>query len=304
MNRIAAVFLTLALCLAALAACGGSPATAPVAAEPTAAPTAVAPTAAVVPSEGVPAQPTATEPIPEPQAGIEVQDITFAHGLSEQMEPVEPGDQFGSADTVYLSVKIKGRPKSGMVKAAFSLGEIPIAEASVDLAEANSGVLFSVGESTFAGYTLTHADPFPLSDNYRADLFYDDMPIGTVSFSVVPPPDAIPSQVTEVVLAHGTDETYAPVEPGTVFSQDQQVHLVGRGDLGLETWLEADWYVGGELDDAGTRSITLEENAEDVPFAFSYLPEGGWPEGEHFVVLTMNDREVGRYSFTITPAKD
>lgn len=52
------------------------------------------------------------------------------------------------------------------------------------------------------------------------------------------------------------------------------------------------------MDDAGTRSLTAQENLQDVGFAFSYLPEGGWPVGEHWVVLIMNDREVGRYPFT------
>jgi hypothetical protein len=240
-----------------------------------------------------------TMPPPTPEAGIEVLGATFAHGLSEQMEPVNPGTDFLSDETVYLSVKIKGRPAEGLVTARFYLGDSSIAEASVDLADVNSGLLFSIGESTYAGYTLTHAEPLPLSDNYRAEVFYNDVPLGSTAFRVVPPQEAIPSQITQVVLAKGTDESYNPIEPSNVFSFDQTVNLVGRGDLGLDTWLQAEWYIGGQLDDAGTRSLTAQENLQDVGFAFSYLPEGGWPTGEHYVVLIMNDEEVGRYSFTI-----
>jgi hypothetical protein len=241
----------------------------------------------------------ATEPPPPPEAGIEVLEATFAHGLSEAMEPVNPGTGFAPDETVYLSVEIKGRPKAGVVTSRFYLGDTLIVEGSVDLADVNSGLIFSVGENTYAGYSFTHTESLPLSDNYRADLFYDGAPLGSAAFQVVPPAGAIPSQITQVVLAKGTDADYNPVEPSTVFSSDQEVSLVGRGDLGVATWLEAEWYVGGELDDAGTRSLTLEENAQDVPFAFSFLPEGGWPVGEHWAVLIMNDEEVGRYAFTV-----
>jgi hypothetical protein len=242
---------------------------------------------------------TPPPPTAEPAAGIEVLEATFAHGLGEQMEPVDPGADFYPDQTVYLSLKIKGRPKEGSVRAQFYWHDTFIAEASVDLADANSGVLFSIGEDTYAGYTLTHEQPFPLSDQYRAEVFYGDQPLGSYPFQVVPPAEAIPSQIKQVTLARDTDENYNPVDPTTTFAVDDTVNLVGRGDLGLDTWIQADWYVSGQLDDAGTRSLTLSENAADTGFAFSFLPEGGWPSGEHFVVLTMNDQEVGRYTFTV-----
>jgi hypothetical protein len=240
-----------------------------------------------------------TPPPPESAGGIQVLEATFAHGLSDQMEPVNPGSDFQTDETVYLSVRIKGRPKEGIVTARFYWHDNLIAEADVNLADANSGLLFSVGEDTFAGYTLTHDQAFPQSDQYRAEVFAGDQALGTYPFRVVPPPDAIQTQITQVTLALGTDENYNPVEPTTTFAVDDTVNLVGRGDLGLATWLQAEWYVNGQLDDNGTRSLTLSENAPDTGFAFSYLPEGGWPAGEHFVVLIVNDQEVGRYTFTI-----
>jgi hypothetical protein len=240
-----------------------------------------------------------TPPPPEPAAGIEVLAGAFAHGLGEQMEPVDPGTDFLPGETVYLSVEIKGRPKEGTITARFYWHDSLIAAADVNLADANSGVLFSIGENTYAGYTLTHEQPFPLSDQYRAEVFYGDQALGSYPFRVVPPAEAIPTQITQVTLALGTDENYDPVDPTTTFAVDDTVNLVGHGDLGLDTWLQADWYVSGQLDEAGTRSLTLSENAADTGFAFSYLPEGGWPAGEHFVVLTVNDQEVGRYTFTV-----
>lgn len=235
----------------------------------------------------------------QPPAPVQLLEVTFAHGLSEEMQPVNPGTDFAPDETVYLSLKIKGRPEQGVVTARFYWRDSFITEAGINLADVNSGLLFSFGEDTYAGYTLTHDDPFPLSDKYRAEVFYNDQLLGTYPFRVVGPPAAIPSQITQVTLALGADESYNPIQPTTTFGFDETVYLVGRGDLGVATWLQADWYVDGQLDAAGTRSLSAEENLSGVGFVFSYLPEGGWPPGEHSVVLVMNDQEVGRYPFTV-----
>lgn len=253
----------------------------------------------VTPPPVEPKPTTQVEPSPPPTSSIELRDATFARGLSEEMQPVDPTTDFAPDETIHLSLRISGRPEEGVVTARFYWRDSFIAEAGVDLADVNSELIFSIGEDTYAGYILTHEDPFPVSDRYRAEVFYGDQPLGEYAFRVVPPEGAIPSQVSEVTLALGADENYVPIEPTGTFAFDQTVYLVGGGDLGLATWLQADWYISGELDEAGTRSLSLEENAPDVGFAFSYLPDGGWPPGEHFVVLTMNDQEVGRYSFTV-----
>jgi hypothetical protein len=293
--------LGLALIVLVMVSCGGGDETpTPIVLVVTAPPTQSAVITVVVTAPPPEATPTAEAVQPPPSAaGIEIKEATFAHGLTEDMQPVNPGADFVPDETVYLSLRIKGRPKEGVVTSRFYWHDSLIAEAGVDLADVNSGLLFSVGEDTYAGYTLTHEDPFPMSDQYRAEVFYGDQPLGTYPFRVVAPAEAIPSQVKQVTLALGADENYQPVDPTTSFAPDQEVYLVGAGDLGLSTWLQADWYVNGALDEAGTRSLTLDQNITDAGFTFTYLPEGGWPAGEHFVVLTMNDQEVGRYTFTI-----
>ena len=299
------ILLPLCLILLATLSCGGSDETpTPIVIVVTSPPSDAGPTTAVEPTTV--AEPTAvTEPTvevvepPPSEAGIEILEATFAHGLSEQMEPVDPGDEFAPDEPIYLALTIKGRPEEGVVSANFYWGDMFIAEAGTDLADVNSGLIFSFGENTYAGFTLTHEEPFPLGDTYHVEVFYEDQPLGDYPFHVVPPPDAIPSQVTAVTLALGADENYDPIDPTTTFAVDQEVHLVGEGDLGEATWLQADWFIDGELDEAGTRSLSLEENIPDAGFVFSYLPEGGWPPGEHFAVLTMNDQVVGRYDFTI-----
>ncbi len=302
------LLLGLLLLSSTMAGCGGGGATqTPVFIVVT--PTPVQPEAVTVASTTAPEPATAkpTEPAPAAEvtpstpdaAGIQILEATFAHGLGEEMQPEDPGNDFQADETIYLSLKIKGRPKQGLVTARFYWRDALIAEADVDLADANSAVLFSVGENTYAGYTLSHEEPFPLGDKYRADVFYGDQFLGSHLFRVVAPLDAIASQVAQVVLAQGASEDYTAIEPTTTFSFEDTVHLVGRGDLGLSTWLQADWFVNGQWDETGTRSLSLEENAPDVGFAFSYQPEGGWPPGDHFVILTMNDQEVGRYPFSV-----
>jgi hypothetical protein len=272
--------------LAALTACGASETPTPIVIVVTPPPPGAEATTEVE-------QPVASE------AGIEILEATFAHGLTDEMQPVDPGADFEPGETIHLSLRIKGRPVEGVVTSRFYWDDAFIAEADVDLADANSGLIFSIGEDTYAGYTLTPDAAFPVGEGYRADVFYDGGLLDTYSFRVVPPAGAIASKVEEVVLALGVDEDYNPVGATTEFAFDDMVYLAGRGDLGQATWLQADWYVGGRLDEEGTRSLTMEENAADTGFAFSYVPEGGWPPGEHFVVLTMNDVEVGDYSFTV-----
>jgi hypothetical protein len=285
MKRTFPILLSvLILLLLAVTGCGGGEEPTPIVIVVTSAPTGTEPTTEVV-------QPPA-------DTGVEILEAVFAHGLGEEMQPVDPGSDFGPSDTVNLSLKIKGRPKEGVITARFYWYDAPISEASVDLADANSGVLFSIGEDTYAGYSLTPDQPFPISDQYSAQVFFDDQFVDTYRFHVVPPPDAIPSTVTSVTLARGATENYDPIEPTNEFSSTMEVFLVGEGDLGVSTWLQADVYINGEPYAEGTRSLTLQENIPDAGFVFSFLPEGGWPEGQHYVVLTMNDQEVGRYTFT------
>lgn len=242
--------------------------------------------------------PTPLPTVP-PQTGVEILQATFAHGLSAEMQAVDPSSDFLPAEPVYLSLQIKGRPKEGLIVSRFFWHDTFIAEAGVDLGEVNSSVLFAAGNDTYAGYTLTHQEPFPLSDGYRADVSYGDVLLGSYPFRIVAPEGAIPSQISNATLALGADEQYNPIEPSVTFAFDEVVYLVGRGDLGISSWIQADWYVAGQLDSAGSRSLTMDENATGLGFAFSYMPEGGWPPGEHYAILRMNDQEIGKYPFTI-----
>ncbi len=236
------------------------------------------------------------------EAGPAILEATFAQDVSDEMEPINPTTTFTPEQTVNLLLTIKGRPKEGEVVARFYLRDQEIASASVDLAEANEGVIFSIGENTRVHFTLTPTEPFPVSREYRAEVFLNGSPAGTYTFEVVPPPDAIPSRLIEVTLAKGVEETpdaYQPVEPTSTFAPNDAVYIVGVADLGKYSRLEVNWYVNGQLMDEATRSLTAQEDLQGVSFYFVLQSEEGLPAGEHYAVLLINDEEVQRVNFTV-----
>jgi hypothetical protein len=225
-------------------------------------------------------------------------EATFARGI-ENDRPVDPGNEFAQDETIYLYLKFEGRPKKGEIKSEFWFRDQKIADKTVDLADVNSGVIFSIGEFTYAYFTLSFDSPPIVGEGYRAEVSIDGEKLGTYHFKIKPPSDAIQSVIREVVLAKGADENYTPIEPSDTFAPGDKVFIVGRGDYGIGTWLQAEWYVNGDLIESATRSLTLKENTRDTGFSFSYLPDGGWPAGEHYVVLIMNGSEIDRYNFKI-----
>lgn len=224
---------------------------------------------------------------------------TYCHGFGEHNEPKDTTDFFNQDETVFLSVELKGRPKSGVVLAKFMFRDDLIAEAKVDVATVNKGVIFSFGEDTFVSFDLKPKQPLPVGACYRAEVTIDDKPLGQFPFRIAAPKDAIPSKFLSGTLAKGADEQRKAVDETHDFAGTDKVFLVGTGNLGLASWLEATWKVNGKVDDAGTRSFTMEENKENVPFTFSFIPAGGWPAGTHEVSLQLDGQEVAHEKFTV-----
>jgi len=224
---------------------------------------------------------------------------TFTHGLKEDQSPQDTAESFQNDETVFLSIELKGRPKSGIVVAKFMFRDDVLADAQVDVATVNEGVIFSFGQNTFVGFDVTHKKPLPIGECYLAEVTFNDKPLGKFPFKVAPPKDAIPSKVLRVTLAKGADEDQRPVDETREFDGTEKVVLAGVGNLGLSSWLEASWKVGDKVDDEGARSFTMKENKSDVPFSFSFVPAGGWPAGTHEVALVLDGKEVANEKFTV-----
>jgi hypothetical protein len=224
---------------------------------------------------------------------------TYTSALGENQAPVDTVESFGQQDPIHISVEIKGRPKMGDATAKFYYFDQLIAETTVDVAEINKDLIFSVGENTFVGFTLKADNPLPVGVGYRTELSFAGKALGDFPFQIAPPKDAIPSSLTAVTLAKGVDDSSLAIDESNEFNQPEPVFLVGKADLGLASSLEVNWLVSGRLDDEGTKSFTMEENKQGVPFYFSFLPAEGWPTGEHEVTLSLNGKEVAREKFTI-----
>lgn len=258
------------------------------------------------PAPATPVAPTATAipPTASPQPGPQIEEAVFTHALAENMTPTDVAEAYTPEQDVYLSIKLAGNPKEGVVGARFFYRDQPIAETEVDLAQARdeNGVIFSLGGNTYVGITLSHEQPFPPSRRYQARISVDGTPAGDYDFQVIPPADALPSHLLSATLAEDVvAKSYEPYHPTDAFPADKAVFLAGRVDLGRFSTLSARWYIDGKLDDNATRIITASEDITDTPFYFTYLPQNNWPTGEQKVVLAINDEPVGEYVFTIHP---
>ncbi len=228
-----------------------------------------------------------------------LKSATYCRTLDENQSAKDKAESFYPDEKVRLSIELKGRPKSGIAAAKFYFREQMVAEAKVDVAVVNKGVLFSAGQNTFVGFTLSPTSALPVGATYHADVTFEGEKLGSFPFEVSPPKDSIPSKINSVTLARGIDDKSAPVDETRSYTTLQKVVLAGRGDLGNGSWLEVKWLVAGKEDTAGMKSFTMEENKKDVPFYFSFLPKGGWPEGTHEAVVVMNGKEAAREKFTV-----
>lgn len=238
---------------------------------------------------------------PAPTGGPRVTKVTFAKSLNEQMQPQIPTEAFLPHEKVNLSITVAGRPRKGTVKAQFFHLDKSIGDVSVDLSKINKGTLFSIGQSTFVGFWYEHQQPLPVGVGYKVDVAVNGQPTGSYTFKVLAPAGAIPSKVHSATLAKGMTPDRTPVMPSKVFGPTETVHLLGRLDLGLQNWLEADWYANGQPMPHATKSLTARENISNQPFFFT-VPMKGWPAGQHKAVLIVNGAVVAEYPFVLAGA--
>jgi hypothetical protein len=236
---------------------------------------------------------------PNETPGLTIRAATYGTALDSQFRISQPVQVFAPTDPVCLSIEIEGRPRTGTITMRWQVRS-EVVNASANLADANSGVVFSIGGRTYFGGTLNHTNPLP-PGTFDTVVLFNGNEVARYPFRVAPPPDAIPSVVRTAQTARGHTPDYHPVDPTTQFGRGDTVHLAGCGDFGRLTWLETQWHVAGVVNPEGTRTLNVDRNMPNVCFAFEFRPTGNWPPGQHTAVLTMNGQEVGRYPFTILP---
>jgi hypothetical protein len=118
-------------------------------------------------------------------SGIVIRGVTLAEDLNENYQAINPRTQFFSTDTIFVSVNVAGQPNKGILTGKFYLQEQLISEATLDLSTVSQGVIFSVGEDTYAGFSLMPSEPWPADSGYRFELFVNGAKYGEYPYSVI-----------------------------------------------------------------------------------------------------------------------
>jgi len=244
------------------------------------------------------AEPTAT-------SAIEIEEVVFARGVTEQFE-LEGGavETFRADETaVHARITIDGRPRAGQLTMRWMWDDTQIAEATVDLSDVNGGLLFSVGQDTYVRGTLSLERMLYIGDGHRLVLLAEGEELGSWGFDVVPPEGARPSRFVAAQLYRSFDPQTGPSDPATTFAPGDTVFVVGQVALGYLSWFDAEYTVSQQVDAEMTQEmIGPEDGGEPTNFVFRGQREGGWPEGSHRVTLILDDRPVSSLPFTVAAA--
>ena len=120
-----------------------------------------------------------------PVAEVAVKSVTFAENLDANYQPVNPTTQFYTTDTIYVSVKLAGNPKSGSINGKFYYGDQLISEAGLDFGNLTQGTIYSSGAETFVGFNLSPSEPWPVDTDYRFELILNGVKVGDYAYQVV-----------------------------------------------------------------------------------------------------------------------
>ncbi|MCA9194386.1 MAG: tetratricopeptide repeat protein [Planctomycetales bacterium] len=113
---------------------------------------------------------------------VKIVAATYAKSESDG-QLISIGNVFAPTDTIVLKVSLDSRPSAGTLSCAFYLDTQQITETAVDLSTLNEQ---SVPEhyNAYGVFSLKPTEPFPVSDQYRAEVFFDGEKLGSYSFSV------------------------------------------------------------------------------------------------------------------------
>lgn len=111
----------------------------------------------------------ADESQPTPTS-ITIRSATYGTALDAQQHVARPVQEFAPTDPVCISLELEGRPRQGLVTLRWPLGA-RIVDASIDLSGVNGATVFSFGESTYVGGTLSHTGPLPPGEYTTIVLF-------------------------------------------------------------------------------------------------------------------------------------
>lgn len=228
---------------------------------------------------------------------IEILDVYFSQDQTEEGLAARK-DEFYSSDSVYINISLNGPPTEGVIEVEFNLSDY----LTINSIETSFPMEDYTDDYDHLYFTLEPDDPFRVSSNYWAIIWVNGEEFGRYNFKIIPPENAIPTQLKEAMLVYADFNSEDIVETNT-FSTDQVVTFYFTADMGEESWFETAWYKGdhatGEfILDCGTAMLNP-ENLEDAYGIDDCFPANGWESGEYELVLSINGEDVGFYPFTI-----
>lgn len=114
---------------------------------------------------------------------ITIRSATYGTALDARQQIAQPVQEFAPTDPVSISLELRGRPRGGVVTLRWPLGARNV-DAAIDLASVNGSTIFSIGESTYVGGTLSHTGPLPPGE-YTTIVLFEGAEVGRYPFRVV-----------------------------------------------------------------------------------------------------------------------
>jgi hypothetical protein len=232
---------------------------------------------------------------------VRIRSVEFARGVDANFQLVGgPVTEFRADErTVHARVMIEGRPRSGVITMRWMWRDLQIAQADVDLAEANGGLLFSFGQDTAIRGHLETPQLY-IGAGHRLVLLLGQRELGSYPFRVVPPTGARPSRFVSAELFAADPAAGDPGAPTRTFRPDQTVYVASVIALGHASWFDATVKVNGQPDPSLTREAIGPPNGGDEGRSvFPIRPAQGWPAGTHELTLLLDDQQVATIPFTV-----
>ncbi len=133
---------------------------------------------------------------------------------------------------------------------------------------AASGIPAPWGRTVVLSLDASPSRPLALGD-YRVEVApegeWGSELVERLSFRVVPPPGALPSEIRGLSLAWLVDSDDSPLRRTNTFAPYEVVYLTARADLGLYSTFQAYWYFPGDETPDRTSVITTSRNLHDHP---------------------------------------
>ncbi|MGC8875180.1 MAG: hypothetical protein ACP5SI_12140 [Chloroflexia bacterium] len=120
-----------------------------------------------------------------------------------------------------------------------------------------------------------------------------------LSFQVVPPPGAGPSEVRELGLAWLVDSDGLPIRRTNTFAPYDVVYVTARGDLGIGSRLETYWYFPGDEEPDRTHAITTTRNLRDQPLLVFLAEPVPLVPGDYRVLVCLDGQPQEELEFQV-----